>query len=126
MVSEGFPLLELLENKNRQVVRHSREAQEDMLPDYLNEQVIGGVCIRMIPVLFPPPSFKQVRKAYHHFTPSGINKVPAHVPLLALASEEEARTFRLEDGWQDTMFQHLLTPPNTRYTSTSLPFVLVY
>ncbi len=44
----------------------------------------------------------------------GVNKIQAHVPLLALGSMDEALKFRLEDGWQDTMFQRLLTPPNTR------------
>jgi hypothetical protein len=45
MVSDGFALLSLLENKGKRTsTHHSGEAHEEMVPDYLNEQVLGEYC----------------------------------------------------------------------------------
>lgn len=41
--------------------------------------------------------------------------MPPHAPLLALGDEEEWLPLQLEDGWQDSRYFRLLTPPNTRW-----------
>jgi hypothetical protein len=46
---------------------------------------------------------------------TGLNKIGAHAPLLALESENAARSAPLEHGNVDTTFRRLLTPPNTRW-----------
>lgn len=48
-------------------------------------------------------------------TITALNKCGAHQPLLALASESEALSAPLELGNMNTLYRHLLTPPETRW-----------
>ena len=48
---------------------------------------------------------------------AGLNKLPAHTPLRALASESAARSLRFEDDYADTEWLRHLTPRNTRCLS---------
>lgn len=45
---------------------------------------------------------------------AGLNKLAAHAPLRALASEDAARALRFEDDHADSEWFRLLTPRDTR------------
>ena len=46
---------------------------------------------------------------------TGLNKLGAHAPLLALSNEAEACAAELERGVVDSRFRRVLTPPGTRW-----------